>query len=106
MEHIVSMLELMYEIFRNKTKSHTSSFPFSTSRPALQLPGASKPVVVVRFCPVAFKLRGSNSGTYYVYSYHFSVSFMIEKQGLRDIYIFLESANFGDLKWYFDSCRR
>ncbi|KAG7539201.1 WD40 repeat [Arabidopsis suecica] len=31
------------------------------SRPALQLPGASKPVVVVRFCPVAFKLRGSNS---------------------------------------------
>ncbi|XP_010520378.1 PREDICTED: chromatin assembly factor 1 subunit FAS2 isoform X2 [Tarenaya hassleriana] len=32
------------------------------SRPALQLPGASKPVVAVRFCPVAFKLRGSNSG--------------------------------------------
>ncbi|ESQ31417.1 hypothetical protein EUTSA_v10004101mg [Eutrema salsugineum] len=31
------------------------------SRPALQLPGANKPVVVVRFCPVAFKLRGSNS---------------------------------------------
>ncbi|EOA13315.1 hypothetical protein CARUB_v10026349mg [Capsella rubella] len=31
------------------------------SRPALQLPGANKPVVVVRFSPVAFKLRGSNS---------------------------------------------
>ncbi|XP_071722189.1 chromatin assembly factor 1 subunit FAS2-like [Rutidosis leptorrhynchoides] len=28
------------------------------SRPALQLPGASKPVVAVRFCPVAFNLRG------------------------------------------------
>ncbi|CAH8391140.1 unnamed protein product [Eruca vesicaria subsp. sativa] len=31
------------------------------SRPALQLPGANKPVVVVRFCPVTFKLRGSSS---------------------------------------------
>ncbi|KAK4585520.1 hypothetical protein RGQ29_022965 [Quercus rubra] len=30
------------------------------SRPALQLPGASKPVVAVRFCPIAFSLRGSN----------------------------------------------
>lgn len=30
------------------------------SRPALQLPGASKPVVAVRFCPQAFNLRGSN----------------------------------------------
>ncbi|XP_042975783.1 chromatin assembly factor 1 subunit FAS2-like [Carya illinoinensis] len=29
------------------------------SRPALQLPGASKPVVAVRFCPVVFSLRGS-----------------------------------------------
>ncbi|XP_044469281.1 chromatin assembly factor 1 subunit FAS2 isoform X2 [Mangifera indica] len=31
------------------------------SRPAVLLPGASKPVVAVRFCPVAFSLRGSNS---------------------------------------------
>nr|UUJ75367.1 WD40 transcription factor [Juglans regia] len=30
------------------------------SRPALQLPGASKPIVVVRFCPVVFSLRGTN----------------------------------------------
>ncbi|KAM3708650.1 hypothetical protein ACB098_02G113200 [Castanea mollissima] len=30
------------------------------SRPALQLPGASKPVVAVRFCPIGFSLRGSN----------------------------------------------
>eukprot|EP00258_Populus_trichocarpa_P032674 XP_024448693.1 chromatin assembly factor 1 subunit FAS2-like [Populus trichocarpa] len=28
------------------------------SRPAIMLPGASKPVVAVRFCPVAFNLRG------------------------------------------------
>ncbi|KAL4355176.1 hypothetical protein GQ457_06G043140 [Hibiscus cannabinus] len=30
------------------------------SRPSLQLPCASKPVVAVRFCPLAFQLRGSN----------------------------------------------
>lgn len=36
---------------------------FPKCRPALMLPGASKPVVVVRFCPVAFALRASNSGT-------------------------------------------
>ncbi|KAL5715032.1 3-oxoacyl-[acyl-carrier-protein] synthase [Ranunculus cassubicifolius] len=31
------------------------------SRPALQLPAANKPIVAVRFCPVVFKLRGSDS---------------------------------------------
>ncbi|KAL6658742.1 hypothetical protein ACP70R_002782 [Stipagrostis hirtigluma subsp. patula] len=31
------------------------------SRPAIQLPGASKAIVAVRFCPVLFSLRGSNS---------------------------------------------
>ncbi|EES13221.1 hypothetical protein BDA96_07G008800 [Sorghum bicolor] len=30
------------------------------SRPAIQLPGASKAIVAVRFCPVLFKPRGSN----------------------------------------------
>ncbi|XP_062096703.1 chromatin assembly factor 1 subunit FAS2 [Humulus lupulus] len=30
------------------------------TRPALQLPGASKPVIAVRFCPLRFSLRGSN----------------------------------------------
>ncbi|KAF3787909.1 Chromatin assembly factor 1 subunit [Nymphaea thermarum] len=28
--------------------------------PALQLPGASKPIVAVRFCPITFSLRGCN----------------------------------------------
>lgn len=28
----------------------------------MQLPGANKPIVAVRFCPVLFALRGSNSG--------------------------------------------
>ncbi|KAM0901574.1 hypothetical protein ACQ4PT_019898 [Festuca glaucescens] len=31
------------------------------SRPAIQLPGASKAIVAVRFCPVLFSLRGSQS---------------------------------------------
>ncbi|KAJ8420842.1 hypothetical protein Cgig2_025876 [Carnegiea gigantea] len=31
------------------------------SRPALLLPGSSRPVVAVCFCPLAFSLRGSNS---------------------------------------------
>ncbi|KAF2612400.1 hypothetical protein F2Q70_00010855 [Brassica cretica] len=46
------------------SESVNATYVFSRkdlSRPALQLPGANKPVVVVRFCPVAFKLRGSSS---------------------------------------------
>ncbi|KAL9229652.1 hypothetical protein vseg_005097 [Gypsophila vaccaria] len=39
------------------------------SRPALQLPGASKPVVAVRFCPLAFSLRGSNSAVFFKLPY-------------------------------------
>jgi hypothetical protein len=35
---------------------------FLICRPAIMLPGASKPVVAVRFCPVAFNLRGLASG--------------------------------------------
>lgn len=35
------------------------------SRPALMLPGASKPVVVVRFCPMTFSLRGLKSSAFF-----------------------------------------
>ncbi|KAI5323648.1 hypothetical protein L3X38_032720 [Prunus dulcis] len=35
------------------------------SRPALQLPGACKPVVAVRFCPLLFSLRGSNQSGFF-----------------------------------------
>lgn len=31
------------------------------SRPAMSLPGASKPIVAVRFCPILFCLQGSNT---------------------------------------------
>ncbi|XAR73191.1 hypothetical protein NMG60_11007084 [Bertholletia excelsa] len=39
------------------------------TRPALMLPGASKPVVAVRFCPVVFRLRGSDSETFFKLPY-------------------------------------
>ncbi|KAF8018945.1 hypothetical protein BT93_H3742 [Corymbia citriodora subsp. variegata] len=39
------------------------------SRPAIQLPRASKPVVAVRFCPVVFDLRGSNSAGFFKLPY-------------------------------------
>ncbi|XP_048433366.1 chromatin assembly factor 1 subunit FAS2-like [Pyrus x bretschneideri] len=35
------------------------------SRPALQLPGACKPVIAVRFCPLLFSLRGSNQSGFF-----------------------------------------
>ncbi|KAF5745140.1 Transducin/WD40 repeat-like superfamily protein isoform 1 [Tripterygium wilfordii] len=39
------------------------------SRPALLFPGASKPIVAVRFCPMAFRLRGSNSDGFFKLPY-------------------------------------
>ncbi|XP_077224501.1 transducin/WD40 repeat-like superfamily protein [Tasmannia lanceolata] len=39
------------------------------SRPALQLPGASKPIVAIRFCPLVFSLRGSNSAGFFKLPY-------------------------------------
>ncbi|KAL4183937.1 hypothetical protein AMTRI_Chr11g157560 [Amborella trichopoda] len=39
------------------------------ARPALQLPGASKPIVAVRFCPISFTLRGSNSAGFFKLPY-------------------------------------
>ncbi|KAH6825465.1 Transducin/WD40 repeat-like superfamily protein [Perilla frutescens var. hirtella] len=39
------------------------------SRPALMLPGASKPVVAVRFCPVKFKLLGTYTSSLFKLPY-------------------------------------
>ncbi|GLU12548.1 hypothetical protein SLE2022_292170 [Rubroshorea leprosula] len=39
------------------------------SRPSLQLPAAGKPVVAIRFCPVGFSLRGSNSDGFFKLPY-------------------------------------
>lgn len=46
------------------SESVNTAYVFSRknlSRPALMLPGASKPVVAVRFCPMTFNLRGSET---------------------------------------------
>lgn len=54
------------------SESINSAYIFSRkdlSRPALQLPGASKPVVAVRFCPLAFNLRESNSAGFFKLPY-------------------------------------
>ncbi|KAJ7945256.1 Chromatin assembly factor 1 subunit like, partial [Quillaja saponaria] len=39
------------------------------SRPALQLPGASKAVIAVRFCPILFSLRGTNTAGFFKLPY-------------------------------------
>ncbi|KAK6924240.1 WD40 repeat [Dillenia turbinata] len=39
--------------------------------PALQLPGASKPIVAVRFCPLTFCIRGSNPAAFFKLPYRF-----------------------------------
>ncbi|WCJ31592.1 Chromatin assembly factor 1 subunit FAS2 [Euphorbia peplus] len=39
------------------------------SRPALLVPGANKPVVVVRFCPLAYSLRESHSAGFFKLPY-------------------------------------
>ncbi|XP_021713903.1 chromatin assembly factor 1 subunit FAS2-like [Chenopodium quinoa] len=54
------------------SESINTAYVFSRkdlSRPALQLPGASKPVVAVQFCPLAFNLRGSNSAGFFKLPY-------------------------------------
>ncbi|KZV54477.1 hypothetical protein F511_18962 [Dorcoceras hygrometricum] len=38
-------------------------------RPAIMLPGASRPVVAVRFCPVTLKLRGSKTSPFFKLPY-------------------------------------
>ncbi|OVA00290.1 WD40 repeat [Macleaya cordata] len=45
------------------------SLPFC--RPVLQLPAAGKPIVAVRFCPIVFSLRASNSGEFFKLPYRF-----------------------------------
>ncbi|PKA65694.1 Chromatin assembly factor 1 subunit FAS2 [Apostasia shenzhenica] len=54
------------------------------SRPAVQLPGAGKPIVAVRFCPVFFQLRGSNSDGFFKLPYR--VVFAVAS--LNSLYIY------------------
>ncbi|KAH9322488.1 hypothetical protein KI387_017127 [Taxus chinensis] len=54
------------------------------SRPALQLPGASKPIVAVRFCPLVFSLNAANSDALFKLPYR--VVFAIAT--LNSLYIY------------------
>lgn len=54
---------------------------FVSGRPAVQLPGSSKAIVAVRFCPIIFTLRGSNSGkTIFLSVIFFSCYFLCDME--------------------------
>ncbi|GMH06710.1 hypothetical protein Nepgr_008550 [Nepenthes gracilis] len=58
--------------FSPESESVNTAYIFSRkdlSRPSLQLPGANKPVVAVRFHPLAFSLLGSNSAGFFKLPY-------------------------------------
>ncbi|XP_047327461.1 chromatin assembly factor 1 subunit FAS2 [Impatiens glandulifera] len=78
------------------------------SRPALMLPGASKPTVAVRFCPIAFSLRGSNSASFFKLPYRlvFAVAtlnslYIFDTESTEPIAIFggLHYAAITDISW-------
>ncbi|KAF5458005.1 hypothetical protein F2P56_022072 [Juglans regia] len=78
------------------------------SRSALQLPGASKPVVVVRFCPVVFSLRGSTPAALFKLPYRliFAVAtlnplYIYDTEGIPPITILagLHYAAITDITW-------
>lgn len=55
------LLERTHFIPSSSQRSDTyASTLLDIDRPALMLPGASKPVIAVRFCPMTFRLRGSS----------------------------------------------
>ncbi|KAL8143478.1 hypothetical protein V2J09_016510 [Rumex salicifolius] len=87
--------ETLPSFFRRMDWSPDGSFlivPAGSYKPALQLPGASKPVVAVRFCPVAFSLRGSTTGSSGFFKLPYRLVFSLAT--LNSLYIYdTESAN-------------
>lgn len=78
------------------------------SRPALMLPGASKPVVAVRFCPMRFGLRGLKSSDFFRLPYRliFAVAtlnslYIYDTEGIEPIAILagLHYAAITDIAW-------
>ncbi|KAL6507327.1 3-oxoacyl-[acyl-carrier-protein] synthase [Orobanche gracilis] len=68
--------ETLPSFFRRLACSADGSFLLVPAEPALMLPGASKPVVAVRFCPLAFNLWGTNTSSIFKlpYRYIFAVA--------------------------------
>ncbi|KAI3495432.1 hypothetical protein L1887_37772 [Cichorium endivia] len=78
------------------------------SRPALMLPGASKAVVAVRFCPLAFSLRGLSSSSCFKLPYRliFAVAtlnslYVYDTEGMEPIAVLagLHYAAITDISW-------
>ncbi|GER43605.1 transducin/WD40 repeat-like superfamily protein [Striga asiatica] len=80
-QHVISKAESQTT---DEPKVLTKAHLLRNYRPSLMLPGASKPVVAVRFCPMAFKLHGTNSSSFFKlpYRYIFAVA------TLNSLYIF------------------
>ncbi|KAH7566046.1 hypothetical protein JRO89_XS08G0073500 [Xanthoceras sorbifolium] len=81
--------------------------------PALQLPGGSKPVVAVRFCPLAFSLRGPNSAGFFKLPYRlvFAIAtlnslYIYDTENVPPIAILagLHYAAITDIAWSPDAC--
>ncbi|KAJ4776161.1 Chromatin assembly factor 1 subunit B [Rhynchospora pubera] len=82
------------------------------SRPAIQLPGASKAIVAVRFCPILFTLSGSNSATLFKLPYRiiFAVATLnslciYDTESVAPIALFagLHYAAITDIAWSMDA---
>lgn len=97
-----------------ESESINTAYIFSRkdlSRPALQLPGASKPVVAVHFCPSAFKLRGTNSAGFFKLPYRliFAVAtlnslYIYDTESVAPLAIFagLHYSAITDIAWSLD----
>ncbi|KMZ70042.1 hypothetical protein ZOSMA_1G00100 [Zostera marina] len=82
------------------------------SRPAIQLPGANKPIIAVRFCPIFFNLLGSNPGSLFKLPYRivFAMAtlnsiYLYDTESISPIAIFagLHYASITDLAWSADA---
>ncbi|XP_078153036.1 transducin/WD40 repeat-like superfamily protein isoform X1 [Carex rostrata] len=83
------------------------------SKPAIQLPGASKAIVAVRFCPIIFTLRGSNSAaTFFKLPYRiiFAVAtlnslYIYDTESMAPIVVYagLHYAAITDIAWSMDA---
>ncbi|KAJ4951108.1 hypothetical protein NE237_027940 [Protea cynaroides] len=82
------------------------------SRPAVQLPGATKPIVAVRFCPIVFQLLDSKSDTYFKLPYRvvFAIAtlnsvYIYDSQSVVPIAMFagLHYAAITDIAWSCDA---
>ncbi|TXG60425.1 hypothetical protein EZV62_014998 [Acer yangbiense] len=97
---------------RSAKFSYTSSGS-NLALPALQLPGGSKPVIAVRFCPLTFSLREPNSAGFFKLPYRivFAIAtlnslYIYDTESVPPIAIWagLHYAAITDIAWSPDAC--